>query len=263
MAALTDEEKILQLAADLRAYGVDPVELLREQVRAEGYCERHLRPDAPESLAVVLRANRVSAFPDVFESPTYRTKLRLLRLDAEGWTPGEPTKSTGADGVTTIELPPVDAAKVFAALVQLKRIGMALAHGSERPAHRPSMRDSVWEQTGETNSDESKEYQLVDNLRENVSMYFGMLKAADSLTRGLTDESKVSEVLVSARTINPSFISVLSRTLVALRAQRAAGRGSHLTLKEAAVLLAYERKIDLRNKVWAKSKAGALAKRKP
>jgi hypothetical protein len=82
MAALTDEEKILELAADLRAYGVDPVDLLRQQVKAEGYCERRLRADDPESLADVLRANKVSAFPDVFESPTFRKSLRLIRLDA-------------------------------------------------------------------------------------------------------------------------------------------------------------------------------------
>jgi hypothetical protein len=262
MVALTDEEKILQLAGHLRAYGVDPVELLKEQVRAEGYCERRLRADDPESLAEVLRANRVSAFPDVFESPTFRKRLRLIRLDAEGWPPGEPTRSTGADGVTTVELPPMNWAKVVKALQQLKRIGVALAYGSERPAHRPSMRGSAWEQTAETNPDGSKEYQLAGNIRRNVSMYFGMLKASNSLTRGLTDETKVSERLTSARSINPSFIPVLSRTLVKLRAPRAAGRDSHLTLKEAAVLLAYRREIDPKNKVWAESKAEALAKRK-
>jgi hypothetical protein len=124
------------------------------------------------------------------------------------------------------------------------------------------MRDTRWEQAAETKPNGSKEYQLVDNLKRNVSMYFGMLKAANSLTRGLTDETKVSEALISARSINPSFIPVLSKTLVALRATKAGGRGSQPTLKEAAVLLAYKREIAPKNKAWAKSKVEALAKRK-
>jgi hypothetical protein len=260
MAVLTDEKKILELAADLRAFGVDPVDILRHQVMAEGYCERRLIDNKPETLAEVLRANRISSFPDVFESPTFRARLRQLRLDSEGWTGEPPKKTTQPDGSVVYEHPPMNMATVYDALEHLRQIGAALARTPDRAAHRPSMKDQEWEQTAETGRDGAKEYQRVEDLQRNVSMYFALLKQAHAASRGLAAEAAIGENLRSNPFINPSFEPILTKTLAALRSQGAAK--DRLTLKDAAVLLAYRREVDPKNKNWARSKSDALRKRK-
>lgn len=255
--AMTESErdrKLLELARSLRELGVDPLELLEDQVEAERWTAVSLESGDPAGLIATLRSNTPIRVPDVFESPTFRRQLRVIRTAAAPFASSPPRA--------------VPAAAQEACDV-LRTFGEVLSFSEPFPRHRPSEAAFGWEEVGEPNRGK-RVWKRSAELSSLFDSYFEKLREADKITRDLTNaaeiEAKLESIRLSGGRYRPFLRAseLLAKTLSTYRAARRSrpARGEGLTLKEVALLLAYERDLVPANKRWAKTRIDALQKRK-
>jgi hypothetical protein len=131
-APLFDVERLLRAADAAARFGLSPADLLAEAVRAEGRL-----PETESSLASLVENNDPSRMVDVFESPTFRRRLRELRVWAR-------TVGVGPDAYVVLpedlkggtRTSRTDLDQLGRALKELRAIGRALSLCGPNPPER-------------------------------------------------------------------------------------------------------------------------------
>lgn len=218
-APLFDLADLLRAAETAVRFGLSPCALLSEAVRAEARL-----PSTEESLASLVENNDPSRMVDVFESPTFRKRLRELRVWAR-------TTGIGPDAyvITPGDLKPgttksqhVDLDRLISARKELHAIGKALAVVGPNPPLRRKRRfeemvllqnedgsallddeglPMIVSQTKALKRAEASKrgarWQPMDAIERNLKSSTGLMREAMRLTKGLRKRPEIRTALES------------------------------------------------------------------
>jgi hypothetical protein len=232
-APLFDAERLLRVAEWAARFGLKPADLLAEAVRAEG-----MLPETEWSLASVVENNDPSRMVDVFESPTFRRRLRELRVWAR-------TVGVGPDAYVVLpedlkggtRTSRTDLDQLGRALKELRAIGRALSICGPNPPTRRKDRfeemvllqnengSSVLDDEGLPRIVTQKEalergpgqWQPVSAIERNCLQFTGILRRAIQETKRLRNEDEILAALEKGNGTPPTFRPRLAALLAKQR----------------------------------------------
>lgn len=208
---LFDVERLLRAADAAARFGLSPAALLAEAVRAEAGL-----PEREWSLASLVENNDPSRMVDVFESPTFRKRLRELRVWARTVGTGPATYANLSKGVTPgVTSLETNVDELEKAVRELKAIGRALTVVGPNPPLRRKRRfgEMVLLQNEDgsalldgnglpvivSQTDALKRgygrWQPMHAIERNLKAFTGLMRAAMRLTKGLRERSEIRAAL--------------------------------------------------------------------
>jgi hypothetical protein len=245
-APLFDAERLLRVADWAARFGLSPADLLAEAVRAEG-----MLPETERSLASLVENNDPSRTVDIFESPTFRRRLRELRVWARTVGVGPETYVILPEdlrgGTRTVR---TDLDQLGRALKELKAIGRALSLCGPNPPERRKVRfeemvllqnedgSSVLDDEGLPKIVSQKQalergpgqWLPVSAVERNCLQFTGILRRAIQESKRLRNEDEILTALEKGNGTPPTFRLKLAALLAEQRTRFPGMRATSIAL---------------------------------
>lgn len=232
-ASRFDVAQLSRAAETVAAYGIDPCALLSEAAHAEMFLEFR-----SGDLASLVEQNDPARMVDIFESPSFRKRLRELRVwartagvgpDAYLIQPGDPKPGTRTHRA--------DLDQLGRALKELKAIGRALSHCGPNPPRRRKDRfeemvllqrvdgSSVLDDEGlpvvvsqeQAIERRAQRWQPVSAIERNCLQFTGIVQRAIQESKRLRKEDEILAAFEKGNGTPPSFRPKLAALLAEQR----------------------------------------------